>query len=220
MFRTQAIRSLTSALAALFLAGGALSASAQTASPAKSAPARTVPPIVTQVCAGCHGLEGNSVAPANPKLAAQHPQYLRRQLAGFRVKEGGGAADRASPLMAGFAMMLTPESANEVSAYYAAQALVPAVAMDSQVAIAGQRIFRAGIASKGVPACSGCHGPSGAGIPAEYPRIAGQYAEYSAAQLVAFRQGTRQNSPQMSAIASRLSDLEIRAVSEYLAGLR
>lgn len=222
-------------LAIIVVAGVALGAAAQGTGPAKTAAAQAtpspaqpakaeapkgVPAIVTQVCAGCHGVDGNSVAPINPKLAGQHPEYLQRQLAAFRAKEGGGEPDRANPIMAGFAMMLNPETAREVSLHYAAQKLQPSAAKEKDLAVLGQRIYRAGIAAKGVPACSGCHGPTGAGIPAEYPRVAGQFAEYSAAQLLAFRQGTRRNSPQMSAIAERMSDNEIKAVADYLAGLR
>lgn len=195
-----------------------LSASAHAASPAPAP--KTPPAIVSQVCAGCHGLDGNGTAPANPKLSGQSEQYLMRQLQSFRIKDGGGPAERQSQLMAGFAMMLTPETMREVSAYYAAQKFQPSAAKNKELAVAGQKIYRAGIAAKNIPACSGCHGPSGAGIPVQYPRVGGQYAEYVAAQLVAFRQGTRNNSAQMSAIAARMSDAEISAAAEYIAGLR
>ncbi len=205
-------------VAALTLLLGAPAHAAAAAEPA-AAP-KSPPAIVTQVCAGCHGLDGNSTAPANPKLAGQSQQYLLRQLLSFRVKDGGGAADRQSQLMAGFAMMLTPEMMSEVTAYYASQKLQPAAAKNKDLAILGQKIYRAGIAAKNIPACSGCHGPSGAGIPVQYPRLGGQFGEYVAAQLVAFRQGTRNNSAQMSAIAARMSDAEISAIADYIAGLR
>lgn len=199
-----------------------LGASAHAAAPAAepAAAPKTPPAIVTQVCAGCHGLDGNGTAPANPKLAGQSEQYLMRQLQSFRLKEGGAAADRQNQLMAGFAMMLTPETMRDVAAYYAAQKFQPSAARNKDLAVAGQKIYRAGIAAKNIPACAGCHGPSGAGIPVQYPRVGGQYAEYVAAQLVAFRQGTRTNNAQMSAIAARMSDAEISAISEYIAGLR
>lgn len=199
-----------------------LGASAQAASPVAGPAAApgTPPTIVTQVCAGCHGLDGNSTAPANPKLAGQSAPYLARQLQSFRVKEGGAAADRESQLMAGFAMMLGQDMIRDVAAYYSAQKFQPSAAKNKDLAVAGQKIYRAGIAAKNVPACSGCHGPNGAGIPDQYPRIGGQFSEYVAAQLVAFRQGTRRNSAQMSAIAARMSDAEINAVAEYAAGLR
>ena len=199
-----------------------LSASASAAAPAAApAPAPKTPPaIVPQVCAGCHGLDGNGTAPANPKLAGLSEQYLLRQLQSFRIRDGGRPAERQNQLMAGFAMMLTPDTMREVAAYYAAQKFQPSAAKNKELAVAGQKIYRAGIAAKNIPACSGCHGPSGAGIPVQYPRVGGQYAEYVAAQLVAFRQGTRNNSAQMSAIAARMSDAEISATAEYIAGLR
>ncbi len=199
-----------------------LSVSAHAAAPAAepAAAPKTPPAIVSQVCAGCHGLDGNGTAPTNPKLAGQSEQYLMRQLQSFRVKEGGAAAERQNQLMAGFAMMLTPDTIREVAAYFAAQKFQPSAARNKELAVAGQKIYRAGIAAKNIPACSGCHGPSGAGIPVQYPRVGGQYAEYVAAQLVAFRQGTRKNSVQMSAIAARMSDPEISATAEYIAGLR
>ena len=176
--------------------------------------------IASQVCAACHGADGNSGSPANPKLSAQHADYLYKQLQNFKVKEGAKEAERANAVMAGFAAMLSDEDMRNVSAYYASQTLKPAAAKNKDIVEAGQKIFRSGIAAKGVPACGGCHGPSGAGIPAQYPRLAGQFAEYTESQLVAFRQGARKNSAQMATIASKMSDVEIKAVSEYIAGLR
>ena len=176
--------------------------------------------IAEQVCVACHAADGNSVAPVNPKLAGQHPEYLARQLSNFQVKPGAKSAERANAVMAGFAATLSAADIANVSAYYAGQALKPAAAARKDLAEAGQRIYRGGIAGKSVPACAGCHGPTGAGIPSQYPRIAGQFAEYTESQLVAFRQGTRGNSEQMAAIAARLSDTEIKAVADYIAGLR
>src|SRR5690606_11327177 len=172
------------------------------------------------VCAACHGADGNSSTPANPNLAGQHYDYLYKQLANFKVKEGAKQAERANAVMAGFAAMLSEADMRNVSAWYASQKLKPAAAKNKDLVELGQKIYRAGIADKGVPACSGCHSPNGAGMPAQYPRLQGQYAEYTEAQLVAFRQGERLNSAQMSAIAARMSDREIKAVSDYIAGLR
>src|SRR5690606_16063445 len=138
----------------------------------------------------------------------------------FKVKEGAEKAARANAIMAGFAAMLSDDDMRNVSAWYAAQPLKPAAAKNKEYVELGQRIYRAGIPEKGVPACSGCHSPNGAGMPAQYPRLHGQYPEYTEAQLVAFRQGERLNSAQMSAIADRMSDREIKAVSDYIAGLR
>jgi cytochrome c553 len=176
--------------------------------------------IAEQVCAACHAVDGNSGSPANPKIAAQHPEYLYKQLVDFKVKEGAEKANRANAIMAGFAAMLSDVDMRNVSAWYAAQPLKPAAAKNKDYVELGQRIYRAGIPEKGVPACSGCHSPNGAGMPAQYPRLHGQYPEYTEAQLVAFRQGERLNSAQMSAIADRMSDREIKAVSDYIAGLR
>jgi len=176
--------------------------------------------IAQQVCAACHGADGNSGSPANPKLAAQHADYLYKQLANFKVKEGAKQAERANAVMAGFAAMLSEADMRNVSAYYAAQTLKPSAAKNKELVELGQKIYRAGIADKNVPACAGCHSPNGAGLPAQYPRLQGQYAEYTEAQLVAFRQGERKNSAQMTAIAARMSDAEIKAVSDYIAGLR
>ncbi|MCL4183600.1 MAG: cytochrome c4 [Burkholderiaceae bacterium] len=176
--------------------------------------------LAQEVCAACHGVDGNSVAPANPKLAAQHVDYLVKQLLNFKPKEGAAQAERASAIMAGFAAMLSDADVRSVAAHYAAQSLQPAAATDKALVELGQRIYRGGIAGKGIPACAGCHGPNGAGIPSLYPRLHGQFAEYTAAQLVAFRQGERANSAQMTTIAERMSDREVKAVADYIAGLR
>lgn len=176
--------------------------------------------IAQEVCAACHAADGNSPTPANPKLAAQHADYLVKQLNDFKVQEGEQQALRASAIMAGFAAMLSPDDIRNVSAHFAAQALQPTVAKDKELAELGRNVYRAGIAAKGVPACAGCHSPNGAGIPAQYPRLQGQFAEYAEAQLVAFRSGARGNSDTMRTVAERLSDREIKAVAEYMAGLR
>ncbi len=175
--------------------------------------------IVTQICAACHGADGNSTSPANPKLAAQHPDYLLKQLKDFKP-QGGKPAERVDAVMAAFAQTLSEADMRNVSAYYASQKLKPAFAKLKDSVELGQKIYRGGIAEKAVPACSGCHSPNGAGIPAEFPRLAGQYADYTEKQLTLFRQGGRKNSPQMIAIAARMSDVEIKAVSDYIAGLR
>lgn len=176
--------------------------------------------IAQEVCVACHGVDGNSPLPENPRVAAQHPGYLAKQLNDFRQQEGAEAPARQSLMMAGFAAMLSPEDIVNVSAYFGAQTLQPAVATDQALAETGRDIYRVGIAAKGVPACAGCHSPTGAGIPSRYPRLQGQFAEYSAAELVKFRSGERGNSPEMRTIAERLSDREIEAVAQYMAGLR
>ncbi|WP_432258513.1 c-type cytochrome [Cupriavidus sp. TMH.W2] len=175
----------------------------------QGAPDRNVP-----ACLSCHGAAGNSAAAANPKLAAQHPEYIHKQLADFKSKARGNA------IMMPMASVLTDEEMRNVGAYLAKQSLKPATAKNKDTIEAGQKIYRGGIAAKGVPACAACHGPTGAGIPAQYPRIGGQWADYTEAQLVAFRQGTRKNNPVMTTIAAKMSDAEIKAVADYVAGVR
>jgi cytochrome c553 len=177
--------------------------------------------IAAQACVACHAADGNATAPANPKLAGQHPEYLAKQLANFKIKPGAKEAERANAIMAGFAATLSDEDMRNVSAYYASQPLKPAQGSgDAASQALGQKIWRGGIAGKNVPACASCHGPSGQGIPAQYPYLGGQWAEYTEAQMIAFRQGVRKNSAQMTAIAARMSDAEIKAVSNYAASLR
>lgn len=176
--------------------------------------------IASGVCAGCHAADGNSPSPANPKLAAQHAAYLAKQLHNFKPQAEGKPPERNNAIMQGFASALNHQQIRDVSAYFAAQKLKPAAAKNKDLVELGQKIYRGGIADKGVPACAGCHSPNGAGIPDQYPRLQGQYAEYTESQLVAFRQGTRANSSQMMTIAARMSDKEMKAVSDYIAGLR
>ena len=203
------------AAAAFGIAGNALAqAAADKPDPAK------VQKIAAEVCAACHGPDGNSTAAANPKLAGQHPDYLYKQLQNFKVKGGAAQAERANPIMTGFAATLTDADMHGLSAWYASQKLKPSAARNKDTVELGKKIYRGGIAEKSIPACAGCHSPNGAGLPAQYPRLAGQYSDYTEAQLVGFRQGARRNSVQMVAIAARMSDAEIKAVSDYIAGLR
>ena len=174
--------------------------------------------IASQVCAACHAADGNSPAAANPKLAGQHPEYLARQLVNFKDNK-----TRKNPVMMAFAAALTPEDAANVSAFYATQKPDSKGAARNPATVKlGEKIFRGGVAEKGIAACAGCHGPAGAGIPAQYPRLAGQWADYTKAQLIAFRAGERQNDPQgmMRGVAAKLSDKEIDAVADYIAGLK
>jgi cbb3-type cytochrome c oxidase subunit III len=191
---------------------------------AQSGPAKVDPAkgqqIASQVCAACHGADGNSNTPANPKLAGQHADYLVKQLQNFKVKPGAKQAERANAVMAGFSAALSDADMRNVAAYYSAQTLKPSAARNKDIVELGKSIYRGGIPAKNVPACAGCHSPNGAGIPAQYPALGGQFADYVASQLVAFRQGTRKNNAQMSAISARMSDAEIQAVSDYIAGLR
>jgi cytochrome c553 len=177
--------------------------------------------IAAQVCAACHASDGNSIAPANPKIAGQFPEYLDKQLRDFKA-QGGKKAARENAVMAGMVANLSDADMKGLASFYASQKLKPAAAADKDLAALGQKIWRGGNAASGVPACAGCHGPAGAGLPGQYPRLAGQYAEYVAAQLKAFKEGGRANDPNgaMRGVAARLTEREIRAVSEYAAGLR
>jgi len=177
--------------------------------------------IAGQVCAACHGADGNSPVPNNPKLAGQIPEYVQKQLANFKSATGR-RAERENPVMAGMVLNLSPEDMRNVAAYYAAQKTKPGVAKSAETLALGRKIWRGGDSTKGLPACAACHGAAGAGLPASYPRLAGQYAEYTEAQLKAFRAGERRNDANrmMQTIAGRMSDVEIRAVADYVAGLR
>jgi len=177
--------------------------------------------IASQVCVGCHAADGNSVAPANPKLAGQIEQYLYKQMKNFKAADGK-PADRQNPVMNGMVASLSDADMKGLAAYFSSQKLKPDVAKDRKTIEMGQRIYRAGDASKGLPACAGCHGPAGAGIPAQYPRLGGQFAEYIELQLKSFRAGDRSNdaNKMMRMIAVKMTDPEIKAVSDYIAGLR
>ncbi|MEW5888803.1 MAG: c-type cytochrome [Pseudomonadota bacterium] len=177
--------------------------------------------IATTVCAACHAPDGNSQIPANPKLAAQHPAYLYKQLKNFKA-EGGKQPERVSPVMNGMVAALSDEDMKNVAAYYASQAVKGDTAKNQETIMLGQKLYRAGDAAKGLPACAACHGPAGSGIPAQFPRVGGQFAEYTEAQLKAFRDGTRANDPNkmMRAVALKMTDAEIKAVADYMAGLR
>ena len=177
--------------------------------------------IAAQLCAACHAADGNGTAAANPKIAGQFPEYLHKQMRDFKA-QGGKKPARESVIMAGMVANLSDADMKGLAAFYAGQLLRPSAATDKGLAALGQKIWRGGIAASGVPACTGCLGAAGAGVPAQFPRVAGQFAEYTAAQLKAFREGGRANDPNgmMRGVATRLSDGEIRAVAEYAAGLR
>jgi cytochrome c553 len=168
----------------------------------------------TAACASCHGADGNSGSPANPKLAQQHPEYLVKQLQEFK------SGKRANAIMQGMAATLTDADMKNIAAWLTSQKAKPGFAKDKELVALGERIWRGGIADRQIAACAGCHSPNGAGIPSQYPRLSGQHADYTAAQLTAFRDGVRKNNLQMTQVAAKLNDREIRAVSDYVAGLR
>jgi cytochrome c553 len=198
----------------------ALAASLSTAALA-SQPVKTAKPdlaagetIATQVCVACHAVDGSRGAPSFPILQGQHPEYLVKQLVEFK------SGKRKNAVMLGFASGLSDADMRNVAAFFASKKAKEGFATNKDTVALGEKIFRGGIAAKSVPACAGCHSPNGAGIPAQYPRLSGQHGDYTKAQLTAFRQGDRTNSAQMSTISAILSDKEIAALSDYIAGLR
>lgn len=187
-------------------------AAAGAAAPAKADLAKGQEKAAT--CMACHTADGTRGAPANPILQGQHAEYIVKQLTEFK------AGKRANAVMSGMAAALTPEDMVNIAAFYNSKPAVAGAARNKDTVALGEKIYRGGIAAKQVPACAGCHTPTGAGMPAQYPRLGGQHGDYTEAQLVAFRAGTRGNSAQMTSIAARMSDKEIKAVSDYIAGLR
>ena len=177
--------------------------------------------IVSKVCVACHGADGNSPSPVNPKLAGQIPEYLEKQLLNFKPG-ANGKAERANPVMAGFAAMLSADDVRNVAAYFGSQKSKPGAAKNKDTIQLGQKIWRGGDVARGIPACASCHGASGGGVPVQYPRLAGQHAEYTEAQLRSFRAGERANdaAKMMRTIAGKMSDVEIKAVADYAAGLK
>lgn len=169
---------------------------------------------VQTVCAACHGADGNSAIPVNPKLAGQHPEYLLKQLNNF--KEG----KRANAVMAPMVANLSADEMKDLAAYFANQKITLAKAKSNGVGSLGEKIYRGGIAASGVPACASCHGANGAGIPKQFPRLAAQHADYTLAQMRAFRLGERANAPMMMVIAAKMTDAEMQAVADYMQGLR
>jgi cytochrome c553 len=202
---------------ALLLLALAFSASAL-ASDAKPAAAKpdlaNGEAIATKVCVACHAVDGARGLPANPILQGQHPEYLVKQLHDFK----SGARNNA--IMKGFATTLSDKDMKDVSAFYATKTAKPGFATNKDTLLLGERIYRGGVADRRIAACAGCHSPNGAGIPVQYPRLSGQHAEYSEAQLNAFRSGLRANNLQMAGVAAKLNDREIKALADYMAGLR
>ncbi|MDD5240674.1 MAG: c-type cytochrome [Sulfuricella sp.] len=200
------------AMVAVFGLMAATGANAETAVKADPAKAQQ---IVSTVCVACHGLDGNSPAAANPKLASQHAEYINKQLTEFK------SGVRMNPIMMGMAAGLSPQDMKNLAAHYSSQKLAPTAAKDKALAEQGEKIYRGGIAALGIPACTGCHGPTGAGLPAQFPHLAGQHGEYIEAQLKTFRTSERANDPgkMMQMIAMKMSDKDMKAVAEYITGL-
>lgn len=176
--------------------------------------------IATTVCAACHNADGNSVMAQNPSLAGQNYDYLLKQMTNFKAADGKPAL-RVNAVMSG---MIAPYDLNQMrdlAAYFASQTQKPGAATNEATVQLGRSLYRRGDMKKGIPACASCHGPTGAGIPAQYPRVGGQRADYAETQLKAFRDGTRTNDPAktMRTIALKMTDAEIKAVTDYMAGL-
>jgi cytochrome c553 len=170
--------------------------------------------IASTVCVACHGLDGMSPIPANPNIAGMPAQYIAKQLALYK------SGDRKNAVMQGMVKEMNPEDMPKLGAYYFSQSSKPnAVARSAKLAESGKKIYRAGIPERKVPACSGCHGGEGAGIPSNYPRLAGQWPEYTVGQLRSYAAGDRK-SPEMQTIASRMLEEERIAVAEFIAGIR
>ncbi len=203
--------SLMTAAAAALLAGSAFA----------NAPAAAAKPDLAKgeaaygaVCAACHAADGNSTTPVNPKLAQQHPEYLVKQLQEFK------SGKRANAVMSGMVAALSDADMRNISAWLASKQAKPGFAKDKDTVAWGERIYRGGIPDRQIAACASCHSPNGAGMPSQYPRLSGQHAEYTAAQLVSFREGVRKNNLQMTQVAAKMNDREIKAVADYIAGLR
>ena len=207
-------------LLASLLTAAVLAAPVFSAFAAGDAPKVAKPDLVkgeasyTAVCAACHGADGNSAIAVNPTLAQQHPEYLVKQLQEFK------SGKRNNAVMKGFASMLTDEDMKNIGYWVASKPAKAGFAKDKDLVTLGERIYRGGIADRNIAACAGCHSPNDAGIPAQYPRLSGQHADYTVAQLNTFRDGTRANSTQMTQVAAKLNDKEIKAVADYIAGLR
>lgn len=213
------MRALTGFAGAILLvyvcAAPAVSAApaAESAAPAAKPDVERGKQIASTVCAACHSADGNSLVPANPVLAGQQADYIVAQLTAFK----SGA--RPSPIMQGMAAGLSPEDMRNVAAWFNAQRPAQRFAHDKALVQRGREIWRAGVKATEVPACAGCHGAAGEGIPSQYPRLAGQWPDLSLGWLKAFAAGSRPN-PVMGQVASKLSENDMKAVAEYISGLR
>jgi cytochrome c553 len=184
--------------------------------PAAKGDAAKAQKIVNDVCGACHSTDGNSTSPAYPVLAGQHPEYIAKQLGEFK----SGA--RKNAIMAPNVTNLSSDDMLNLAAYFSAQQPKPRLAKDAALVAEGQKIYKGGNAGSGVPACASCHGPAGSGIPVQFPRLAGQHSKYVLSQLKNFRSGDRANDggKMMQVIARKMTDQEMKAVAEYINGLR
>lgn len=221
LFVTSLLAAMLAVPAVSSFAAGEAAPAHEAAPAAAAAPAKVAKPDLVKggasfaaVCAACHGADGNSGTPENPKLAQQHPEYLVKQLQEFK------SGKRKSAIMQGFASTLSDDDMKNVAYWVTANKAKAGFAKDKELVALGERIYRGGVQDRQIAACAGCHSPTGAGIPSQYPRLSGQHAAYTAAQLTAFRDGARKNSIPMTQVAAKLNDREIRALADYIAGLR
>ena len=198
------------------LAATSAFATTPAAAPASKGDPKAAESLVNQLCAACHAVDGNSAAAANPKLAGLNAEYIYKQLADYK----SGA--RKNAIMSGMVANLSPQDMLNLAAYFSAQQPKPGTSKDMELALRGQKIYRGGVQGAGVPACASCHGPQGKGIPAQFPRLAGQHSDYIYTQLNDFRVGTRANdaAKMMRSIAAKMTDADMKAVSAYIQGLR
>jgi cytochrome c553 len=212
----------TSMLAALSLTALALCSAPAFAQAAGKPDLARAKQIAETVCAACHGADGNSAVPVNPNLAGQGAEYISRQLANFK------AGIRVNPIMQGMAAPLTPDEMVALGLYFAQQKAKGNTAKDPKLVEMAQTLYRAGDATTGLPACSACHSPTGVGVPKNYPRLSGQYSDYTYAQLKAFKAGERGDDKDgkdvqgriMGAVAARMTDTQMKALADYASGLR
>ena len=213
---------LLAAAAGTLAAPAALAMPALAQAPAGKPDLERAQKTASEVCLACHGPNGNSVVPANPSLAGQPAEYITLQLEHFK------AGVRVNPIMQGMASTLTPEDMKAIGIYYSQQKPKGQAAKDAALVAAGQKLFRGGDTVTGLPACSACHSPNGAGLAKNYPRLAGQHADYTYAQLKAFKGGERgadkdgkdANGAIMATVSSRMTEAQMKAVAEYASGLR
>jgi cytochrome c553 len=213
MFAAASIARLAVAFAVASTIGTAVAADAAAKAPAKPDLAKGHA-TATAVCSACHTVDGSRGSPANPILAGQHPEYLVKQLQEFK------AGKRENAVMKGFASALSDDDMRNVAAFYAGKQSKPGFAKSKELVALGEKIYRGGIADRNVPACAGMPTPPGAWQPAQFPRLAGQHADYTEAQMLAFRDGVRKNNAIMTGVAAKMNDREIKAVSDYIAGLQ
>ncbi len=165
-------------------------------------------------CVACHGVDGNSAVATNPTLAQQHPEYIIKQLQDFKGNV------RKGTVMNGMAAPLSDADMRNVAFFLHSQKGKPQTATNKDTLALGEKIWRGGIAARGIPACASCHSPNGAGMPIKYPRLSGQHAGYTELQLKDFRDGVRTNDKIMPAVVSGMNDAQIKAVADFVQGLR